>query len=573
LLYHNFPEEKILLVAHSNQALNDLFQKIVQLDISEHYLLRMGRGSEELGLEIDYSKWGRVNHMLARRMELLKEVERLAKSLGLAEAHDVAYSCDTARHFFLLHVQSRWEKYSKDMKTAGEDGAKLDQVSKGEVDVSKRSAAATLFPFHTFFADAPQPLFPADSGAEDAEVARGCWRYIEKLFADVEECHAFELLRNMHDRCSYLVTKHSRIIAMTCTHAALQRKNLVDLAFRYDSLIMEESAQVLEVETLIPMLLQQPERGVSRLKRVVLIGDHHQLPPVIKNHAIQKFGRLDQSMFARFVRLKVPTIDLNLQGRARPSIACLYNWRYRDLGDLQAVLQGAEYVKANPALTYDYQFVDVPDFMGKGESQPSPFYYQNLGEAEYAVGLFMYMRLKGYPASKITIMSTYNGQKHLIRDVLRQRCAWNPLFGEPKTVTTVDRYQGQQNDYIIISLVRTEHVGHIRDVRRLVVACSRARLGLYIFGRLGLFQNCFEIAPAFRLLAERPSQLSLEVGETFPNSPRAVGQVGTPTVVKELDHMWKLLQTVMQSTFLEASAEAAQQEAQAGDEDADMADA
>ena len=69
--------------------------------------------------------------------------------------------------------------------------------------------------------------------------------------------------------------------------------------------------------------------------------------------------------------------------------------------------------------------------------------------------------------------SRYNGQKHLIRDVLRQRCAWNPLFGEPKTVTTVDRYQGQQNDYIIISLVRTEHVGHIRDVRRLVVACSR----------------------------------------------------------------------------------------------------
>ena len=43
--------------------------------------------------------------------------------------------------------------------------------------------------------------------------------------------------------------------------------------------------------------------------------------------------------------------------------------------------------------------------------------------------------------------------------------------------------------------------------------------------------------------------------------------------MKDLDHMWKLLQTVMQSTFLEASAEAAQQEAEAGGEDADMADA
>ena len=64
-------------------------------------------------------------------------------------------------------------------------------------------------------------------------------------------------------------------------------------------------------------------------------------------------------------------------------------------------------------------------------------------------------------------------------------------------VTTVDRYQGQQNDYIILSLVRTKTVGHIRDVRRLVVAMSRARLGLYVLARVSLFQNCFELRPAF----------------------------------------------------------------------------
>lgn len=64
-------------------------------------------------------------------------------------------------------------------------------------------------------------------------------------------------------------------------------------------------------------------------------------------------------------------------------------------------------------------------------------------------------------------------------------------------VTTVDRYQGQQNDYIILSLVRTRTVGHIRDVRRLVVAMSRARLGLYVLARVNLFRNCFELRPAF----------------------------------------------------------------------------
>ena len=67
-------------------------------------------------------------------------------------------------------------------------------------------------------------------------------------------------------------------------------------------------------------------------------------------------------------------------------------------------------------------------------------------------------------------------------------------------VTTVDRYQGQQNDYIILSLVRTKHVGHLRDVRRLVVAMSRARLGLYVLARVSLFRGCTELQPAFKLV-------------------------------------------------------------------------
>jgi intron-binding protein aquarius len=67
-------------------------------------------------------------------------------------------------------------------------------------------------------------------------------------------------------------------------------------------------------------------------------------------------------------------------------------------------------------------------------------------------------------------------------------------------VTTVDRYQGQQNDYIILSLVRTRHVGHLRDVRRLVVAMSRARLGLYVLARVALFSSCTELKPTWKIV-------------------------------------------------------------------------
>jgi intron-binding protein aquarius len=61
-----------------------------------------------------------------------------------------------------------------------------------------------------------------------------------------------------------------------------------------------------------------------------------------------------------------------------------------------------------------------------------------------------------------------------------------------------------------------------RDVRRLVVAMSRARLGLYIFARVSLFQNCFELTPAFSQLTARPLHLHIIPTEPFPTT-RKVG--------------------------------------------------
>jgi intron-binding protein aquarius len=295
------------------------------------------------------------------------------------------------------------------------------------------------------------------------EMAEGCFRHIEQIFAQLRDCRAFELLKLGGDRSNYLLTKQARIIAMTCTHAALKRQELIKLGFKYDNILMEEAAQVLEIESFVPLMLQEQDpEAPPRLKRIVMIGDHNQLPPVVKNIAIQKFGHLDQSLFTRFVRLNVPNITLNAQGRARPSLAELYNWRYNQLGNLPHVLQRDEFQTANAGFAYDYQLINVEDYLGQGESEPNPYFYQNLGEAEYLVAVYMYMRLLGIPNDKISIITSYNGQKHLIRDVIKQRCAWNPLFGAPAKITTVDRYQGQQNDckspHILLVSSMTRHL-------------------------------------------------------------------------------------------------------------------
>jgi len=280
----------------------------------------------------------------------------------------------------------------------------------------------------------------------------------------------------------------------------------------------------------------------NRLKRWIMIGDHHQLPPVVKNMAFEKFSNMEQSLFTRFVRLGVPTVDLDAQGRSRPSICSLYNWRYKALGNLPHVLNHTDYQVANAGFSFDYQLINVPDFNGIGESQPSPFFYQNLAEAEYIVAVYMFMRLIGYPAHKISMLTTYNGQKSLLKDVCIARCAGNPLIGMPHKIATVDKYQGQQNDYILLSLVRTYNVGHLRDVRRLVVAMSRARLGLYVFARVSLFKNCFELQPAFNILMKRPQQLYICPNELHPGTRQASVSAPNPLIVYDMPMMSKFVQ-------------------------------
>lgn len=82
---------------------------------------------------------------------------------------------------------------------------------------------------------------------------------------------------------------------------------------------------------------------------------------------------------------------------------------------------------------------------------------------------------------------------------------------------------------VILSLTRTRTVGYMRDVRRLTVALSRARLGLYILGRREVFESCYELKPAFDLLFQRPDKLMLAPGEMFPTTRSVDDEIqGTP---------------------------------------------
>ena len=515
-LYHTNPNQRVVLITHSNAALNDLFQKIMIRDVPERYLLRLGRGEEDLTTDKDFSRTGRVDYMLRRRLELLEIVERLAMSIDETLAN-AAETCETAGFFWKSKVLALWERFTMLVLNNKETPVSYERIR-------------TQFPFAKFFEDVPggyENLFgdPSEANVEYAiRKAKGCFRHLVEMFTELEECRFLELLKMPKDRAEYLLTKQAKIVAMTCTYAALKRSDFLDLNFKYDTVVFEEAAQILEIESFIPLALQRAKDidGHARLKRVVMIGDHNQLPPVVKNQTFSKFCHMDQSCFSRLVRSGVPNIVLDAQGRARKQISKLYSWRYKKLDDLPHVSTEQRFQLANAGMAKVAQFIDCSSFAP--ESCPQPHYFQNLQEAEYLCSLYQWMRLCGYPAQSISVLTTYRGQKHLLRDVFKARCDTHPLFGPPASISTVDKYQGQQNDIVLLSLVRTKHVGHLRDVRRLVVSLSRARLGVYVFGAKKIFENVDELKPALKTLMN-DTKLEVIKGEVFGHISRKFDDV------------------------------------------------
>lgn len=557
-LYHSFPTQRTIIITHSNAALNDIFQKVVARgDIDERYMIRLGSGERELKSTSthDFTKQGRVAYSLSRRGVLLEMVQQLSESLGISGRTErgvdgaPAYTCETADIFYRHHIQKRVNKFERELLV----------LYPGNV-VNEDADASKPFPFSSYF-----KLEDVSLSYTDAKIYI---HQLDEIFQELEEYRPLEILRSQRQRSDYLIMKQARVVAMTCTHAAIARSHLLELGFEYDNVVVEEAGQMLEIESFVPLLLQRGDassnngsNSISRLKRCCIIGDHHQLPPVIQNMAFAKYSSFDQSLFARLIRFGVPYIQLDKQGRCRPEIASLFNWRYKQLGNLDRVVTSAEYRAANAGLQHTVQLINVDDFEGKGETAPTPYFYQNVGEAEYVVALFQYLVLIGHKPESISILTTYNGQKALIDDILNVRCGnGTPLVGvRPRAVSTVDQYQGQQNDIILLSLVRTgPTVGHIRDIRRLIVAVSRARFGLYVFCRLNVFRYVTDVQRVFDLIHQNSggsTKLQLIVGEQHPTE-RKMGDPVEEDQVYEVDdviHMGSIVHQMQEAMLQDES--------------------
>ena len=270
----------------------------------------------------------------------------------------------------------------------------------------------------------------------------------------------------------------ARVVASTLVGSA----NRVLEGMKFGTLFIDEAAQALEAACWIPM---------RRVTRVVLAGDHCQLPPMVKSIAALKAG-LGKSLMERIVEHKPDVVTLlKIQYRMNEKIMKFSSdWFYH--GEVESAPQTRNRGILDLDEPIEWRDSKVDDEEGdSGES----FVGESFGRINKAEAQLTLDTLEDYFKKigkqrildehiDVGVISPYRAQVQYLRRLIRKRESFKP-FRHSISVNTVDGFQGQERDIILISLVRSNdqgQIGFLNDLRRMNVAITRARMKLIILG-------------------------------------------------------------------------------------------
>ncbi|CAN1841286.1 Helicase SEN1 [Linum perenne] len=255
------------------------------------------------------------------------------------------------------------------------------------------------------------------------------------------------------------------------------RKLFSRLTHGFDMVVIDEAAQASEVGVLPPLAL-----GAARC---VLVGDPQQLPATVISKAA---GTLlySRSLFERFQQAGCPTMLLSVQYRMHPQIRDFpsrYFYQGR-LTDSESVTKLPDEVYYKDPLLRPYLFYDVTH--GRESHRGGSVSYQNIHEAQLCVQLYEHLlktiRSLGIGRITVGIITPYKLQLKCLQQEFSE--ILKSEEGKDIYINTVDAFQGQERDVIIMSCVRASNhgVGFVADIRRMNVALTRARRAFWIMG-------------------------------------------------------------------------------------------
>ena len=297
----------------------------------------------------------------------------------------------------------------------------------------------------------------------------------------------------------------ARVIACTLVGSA---HHLLE-GMKFGTLFIDEAAQALEAACWIPM---------KRASRVILAGDHCQLPPTVKSIAALRAG-LGKTLMERIAENKPEVVTLlKIQYRMNDEIMRFSSdWFYG------GKVESAPQIKYRSVLDYDHPITwidtsneenqitiegeDVPEDSASTSSSVSAanqnsdlnfkeqFVGESFGRINKAEAELTLLTLAEYftkigkqrvlsESIDVGIISPYRAQVQYLKKLIKKYEFFKP-YRRLISVNTVDGFQGQERDVILISLVRSNdegQIGFLKDLRRMNVAMTRARMKLIILG-------------------------------------------------------------------------------------------
>lgn len=319
------------------------------------------------------------------------------------------------------------------------------------------------------------------------------YRYLEQQYSASTKLALETIFRQINDVVKELrmvrwqedldTVRKSGARIIGCTTTGLTKYRGLIAAMQPRVMMIEEAAETREANIVAALF--------PSLEQMILVGDHMQLAP----HAdVFELGRppynLNVSLFQRLVEGGLEFSGLQIQRRMVPDIRGLLNVWYPSLADHECT-RGRDFVPgmgSQRLVWFDHQH---PESANRYSSKVNAF------EAEMIIGLYNHLVCHGTKPSEVTLLTFYSGQKAYIEGILSRNRARVPVserdngdsdeYAGPE-VQTIDGYQGKENEVVLISVTRSPEdrrkpdAGFLKDLRRVIVALSRSRRLLVIFG-------------------------------------------------------------------------------------------
>ncbi|MEQ9904946.1 DEAD/DEAH box helicase [Pectobacterium aroidearum] len=325
----------------------------------------------------------------------------------------------------------------------------------------------------------------ACSGDEDEAALASQWLY------DVLGPEQSEGNTKYDQELVWMLLSSNNLVGATCVGLASRKQSIDQL--RFDVVIIDEAGRSTVPELLIPIL---------RAKKVVLIGDHFQLPPSIAP-LLQTDEANEELPFLEACFLETSFFE-TLYNELPQESKCFLSEQFRmpgPIGDLVATLF---YSPDGKRMLYNGRDIEPTHFIHpvplmwkdiQGHEAQEGTSKKNVQEAKSIVTFLVNLAGQMHGGSKeVAVITPYGAQKRLLRSLIAEHCP------EPNgdyqlgnlniRINTVDSFQGSEADIVLYSVVRTRgNLRFILDWKRLNVACSRARENLIFFGDFNFLKS------------------------------------------------------------------------------------